>query len=240
MSVKGLKHPIRLFWDIDGTLLLTHGAAAIPFTRAVSDYAGKIIEIDRKKLSGHTDYEIVKILLNSIGIEASFKQIKKILKAYTNELPTSLEGSSTGVIGNIKEIFTRLKITQSFELAIGTGNFYTGAKIKLNYVGLLDFFEDKYIFCATENNWSRDLVIMEAKESLAKNQVGIVIGDSPKDIISAKNAGLTVIAVSTGNHTSAELLDFNPNCLLDKDWTYEDLLDKIHEIVKCQASIVKL
>jgi phosphoglycolate phosphatase-like HAD superfamily hydrolase len=232
MPKAALKHPIRLFWDIDGTLLRTHGAAATPFAKAVSEYAGKVIEIDRKKLSGYTDYEIVQILLNSEDIEASFSEITQILNAYANNLPTSLKGSSTSIVGNTKEILTKIKSVQNFELAIGTGNFYTGAKIKLSHVGLLNFFEDKYIFCATESKWSRNLIIEGAKQSLARNQVGIIIGDSPKDIISAQNAGLAVIAVATGSHSFAELLDFNPDCLLDKDWTHKDLLNKIHEILE--------
>lgn len=231
MPIAALEHPIRLFWDIDGTLLLTHGAAARPFAKAVSEYAGKVIEIDRKKLSGYTDYEIVQVLLNSVDIEVSFSEITQILDAYTNELLTNLKGSSTSAVGNIKEILTKIKSVQNFELAIGTGNLYTGAKIKLSHVGLWDFFENKYIFCATESRWNRDLVIKGAKQSLARNQVGIIIGDSPKDIISAHNAGLAVIAVATGSHSSAELLDFNPDCLLDKDWNYEELLNKINEIV---------
>ena len=231
MPIESLEHPIRLFWDIDGTLLLTHGAAAIPFTKAVSEYAGKVIEIDRKKLSGYTDYEIVQVLLNSVDIEVRFSDITQILDAYTNELLTSLKGSSTSVVGSIKDILTKIKGANNFELAIGTGNLYAGAKIKLSYVGLWDFFEDKHIFCATESRWNRDLVIKGAKQSLARNQVGIIIGDSPKDIISAHNAGLAVIAVATGSHSYAELLNFNPDCLLDKDWTYEELLNKIEEIL---------
>jgi phosphoglycolate phosphatase-like HAD superfamily hydrolase len=232
MPIAAPEHPIRLFWDIDGTLLLTHGAAAQPFAKAVSEYAGKVIEIDRKKLSGYTDYEIVQVLLNSVDIEVSFSEITQILDTYTNELLTNLKGSSTSAIGNIKEILTKIKGARNFELAIGTGNLFKGAKIKLSYVGLWDLFEDKYIFCASESRWNRDLVIKGAKQSLARNQVGIIIGDSPKDIISAHNAGLAVIAVATGSHSSSELLDFNPDCLLEKDWTYEELLNKINEIVK--------
>jgi phosphoglycolate phosphatase-like HAD superfamily hydrolase len=232
MPIKSLESPVRLFWDIDGTLLLTNGAAAIPFAKAVSEYAGKVIEIDRKKLSGYTDYEIVKFLLNSVDIDVTFSKITQILGVYSKELPASLKGSSTGVLGNIKEILSKIKSTQNFELAVGTGNFYEGAKIKLSHVGLLDFFEDKYIFCATETSWSRDLVIKRAEQSLTRNQIGIVIGDSPKDIISAQNAGLPVIAVATGSHSSVELLEFNPDCLLDKNWTYEELLNKVNEIVE--------
>ena len=31
---------VKLFWDIDGTLLRTNGAAALPFAKAVSEFAG--------------------------------------------------------------------------------------------------------------------------------------------------------------------------------------------------------
>jgi phosphoglycolate phosphatase-like HAD superfamily hydrolase len=232
MPIKPLDSPVRLFWDIDGTLLLTHGAAAIPFAKAVSKYAGKVIEIDRKKMSGYTDYEIVKVLLNSVAIEVSFSEITQILSVYTKELPASLQGSSTGAVGNIKEIMTKIKNTQKFELAIGTGNIYAGAKIKLSHVGLWDFFEEKHVFCATEDRWSRDLVIKGAKQSLIRNQVGIVIGDSPKDIVSAKKAGLAVISVATGSHSLVELSELNPDCLLNREWTYEDLINSINKILE--------
>ena len=62
---------VKLFWDIDGTLLKTNGAAALPFAKAVSEYASVEVIIDRKKLSGFTDYEIAISLLGSIGITSS-------------------------------------------------------------------------------------------------------------------------------------------------------------------------
>ena len=58
---------IKIFWDIDGTLLQTHGAAALPFANAVSKFAGQEVKIERKKLSGFTDYEIAQYLLKSIN-----------------------------------------------------------------------------------------------------------------------------------------------------------------------------
>ena len=57
----------KIFWDIDGTLLQTHGAAAVPFANAVSKFAGYEVQIERKKLSGFTDYEIAQYLLKSIN-----------------------------------------------------------------------------------------------------------------------------------------------------------------------------
>ena len=68
----------KLIWDIDGTLLRTNGAAAIPFSKAVSDFAGLNVEINRKYLSGFTDYEIAMHLLNSHNISFEMSNITQI------------------------------------------------------------------------------------------------------------------------------------------------------------------
>ena len=69
----------KLIWDIDGTLLKTNGAAAIPFAKAVSDFAGVNVKIDRKNLSGFTDYEIAMHLLSSRNISFEMRDISEIL-----------------------------------------------------------------------------------------------------------------------------------------------------------------
>lgn len=221
---------IKIFWDIDGTLLQTHGAAAVPFANAVSRFAGREVQIERKKLSGLTDYEIAQYLLKSINIETSFNAITQILIEYSHLLPSSLRDSKTQEIGEIKKTLIILHESSNIELAIGTGNCLNGALIKLRHVDLLQYFDKNNLFCSTEKNWNRHLVIESAKTSLTEDQVGIVIGDSPRDVLSAKNSNLFVMAAATGAHSSMELLDMNPDYLLENNWTSADLfkgLDKI-------------
>jgi hypothetical protein len=221
---------VKLFWDIDGTLLRTNGAAALPFAKAVSEYAGVEVIIDRKKLSGFTDYEIAISLLGSIGITTSLKDITLILKSYAEKLPAALDNGEVKKIGHVEKVLeTVLKIPE-IELAIGTGNFLAGAKIKLNYVGLMNYFNNNNLFCSSENYWSRDLIINNAKNSLTTNQVGIVIGDSPKDILSAKASGLKNIAVTTGSHSHTELSEYKPDLILREDWQVEDLIKGINSL----------
>jgi len=224
---------VKLFWDIDGTLLRTNGAAALPFAKAVSEYAGVEVIIDRKKLSGFTDYEIAISLLGSIGITTSLKDITLILKSYAEKLPAALDNGEVKKIGHVEKVLeTVLKIPE-IELAIGTGNFLAGAKIKLNHVGLMNYFNNNNLFCSSENYWSRDLIINNAKNSLTTNQVGIVIGDSPKDILSAKASGLKNIAVTTGSHSHTELSEYKPDLILREEWQVEDLIIGINSL--CQS-----
>jgi phosphoglycolate phosphatase-like HAD superfamily hydrolase len=223
---------VKLFWDIDGTLLRTNGAAALPFAEAVSEYAGVEVIIDRKKLSGFTDYEIAISLLGSVGITANLKDITLILQNYAEKLPAALNSGVVKKIGNIERVLEILLKIPKIELAVGTGNFLPGAKIKLNHVGLMNYFNDDNFFCASESYWSRDLIISNAKNSLTSDQVGIVIGDSPRDIKSAKHVGLNVIAVPTGSHLSDELSLFNPDLILENSWEIDYFINQINRLVK--------
>ena len=233
---KTLSNPsLKIFWDIDGTLLNTNGAAAIPFAAAVSRFAQQDVRIERKKLSGFTDYEIAQYLLESKGTKASFREITQILMDYSSHLPNFLQGSDAKIIGCVKESLTILSKLPNIELAIGTGNFLQGAKIKLEYVRLLQYFDQDNLFCSTENHWSRDLVISNAKKSLRKDQIGIVIGDSARDILSARNSDLIVIAVATGSHSSSELLELSPDYILESNWNHHELFNAIENILKIES-----
>lgn len=221
---------VKLFWDIDGTLLRTNGAAAIPFAKAVSEFAGVNVVIDRKKLSGYTDYEIVVSLLDSAGVTTEIKNINNILDNYVKNLPKALENGVVEKIANIKQILEILLNNSSIELAIGTGNCLPGAEIKLNHVDLLSYFSKESLFCASENQKSRDSILYKAKNSLMPNQVGIVIGDSPRDILSAKASGLKVISVTSGGHSRHELAQYKPDLILYPDWNIKDLTTGIKKI----------
>jgi phosphoglycolate phosphatase-like HAD superfamily hydrolase len=121
-------------------------------------------------------------------------------------------------------------IIPEIEIAGGTGNFLPGAIIKLNHVGLLNYFHYENLFCASEKYWSRDLIINKAKNSIKSDQIGIVIGDSPKDIISAKASGLKSIAVTTGSHSHSELDEFKPDWILRNRYHIEDLIFGINTL----------
>jgi len=223
---------VKLFWDIDGTLLRTNGAAALPFAKAVSEYAGVEVVIDRKKLSGFTDYEIALSLLSSIGITTSLGNITLILENYARKLPISLNQGVVEKIGQIEKVLKSILEIPEIEPAVGTGNFLPGAKIKLDHVGLMNYFDDNNLFCASENSWSRDLIINDARNSLSADQIGVVIGDSPKDILSAKASGLISIAVATGAHSSVELAKYVPSLILNDDWQVNDLIDGINNLIQ--------
>ena len=220
----------KLFWDIDGTLLRTNGAAAKPFAFAASELIGKEVIIDRKQMSGLTDYEIAKKLIESSNRKKDLKKISRMLEVYCELLPESLKVGSVEKVGKISETLEMLSEINTIQISIGTGNCLSGLNVKLSHVKLLKFFDLDDAYYATEVNWSRELIMEQAFKSLDLNQVGIVIGDSPRDIEVAKKSNLKVIAVTSGAHTKNELMVHGPNAILDSDWGLAELLNILNTI----------
>ena len=220
----------KLFWDIDGTLLRTNGAAAKPFAFAASELIGKEITIDRKQMSGLTDYEIAKKLLESSNKKIDLKKISRMLDVYCELLPQSLKVGNVEEVGKINETLEMLSGIKTIKISIGTGNCLSGLNVKLSHVELLHFFDLDDIFYASEINWSRELIMEQAFKSLDLDQVGIVIGDSPRDIEVAKKSKLKVVAVTSGAHTKNELMAHGPDAILDSGWGLKELLNVLNDI----------
>jgi ribonucleotide monophosphatase NagD (HAD superfamily) len=87
------------------------------------------------------------------------------------------------------------------------------------------------IYCSTEENWNRKLIIGKAKKSLKVNQIGLIIGDSPRDIEVAKYLDMKVIGVASGSHTMAELAEYEPNLVLNYDWNFDMIVKAIYQVI---------
>ncbi len=221
---------VRIFWDIDGTLIRTNGAAAIPLKNAIMNYLGTSIELDRKKLSGFTDYEIVQSIFKNLNEEIEISEIDKILAEYSSKLAINLEVGKAEQINEISEVLLELENSDEYENAIATGNCYLGAIAKLTHIDLIKYFKPEFLFHATPLNSSRDQIIATAKKSLGNNQLGIVVGDSPKDIASAKKNNLRVLAVATGMHSEEELRKIQKFNVVKENWQKNELLDALYKI----------
>ena len=220
----------KLFWDIDGTLLRTNGAAAEPYAFAASKLIGKEIIIDRKQMSGLTDYEIAKKLFESANKKINLNEISRMLDVYCELLPQSLKVGNVEKVGKISEILEMISGINTIQISIGTGNCLSGLNIKLSHVGLLKFFDLGDAYYASEINWSRELIMKQAFRSLDLDQVGVVIGDSPRDIEVAKKSNLKVVAVTSGAHTKNELIVHGPDAILDGNWGLNELLNVLNDI----------
>jgi phosphoglycolate phosphatase len=221
---------IRIFWDIDGTLIRTNGAAAVPFKNAIMNYLGSSVDLDRKKLSGFTDYEIIQSIFKDLNKQIEISEIDKILAEYSSKLSIYLDLGKATQINEISDVLLELENSDKYENAIATGNCYLGAIAKLTHVELIQFFKPQVLFHASPKNPSRDQIIASAKMSLGDNQLGIIVGDSPKDIDSGQKNNLKVLAVATGMHSEEELRKIQKFNVVHEGWQKKELLEAIYKI----------
>lgn len=212
---------INLIWDIDGTLLNTRGLGATPFCQAFTEYTGKSAVIDKKKLSGFTDFEIALSLMRDAGIKEDIELAEKILLLFSVQLEKTLLKNPPEVLGDVMETLKFTNRSSQFVNSIGTGNCRNGAIIKLKSAGIYEYFQKSNFHVATTELWNRDAIIESASKS-GTYSLSLVIGDSPRDISAAHNSNMPVLAIPTGQHSFEELSNLNPELILERNWSLSE------------------
>lgn len=222
-----------LFWDIDGTLLTTGRAGMIAWDQAVNEVTGR--EFDLKtaiRTSGYTDYQIAVKTLDFLGLPADPDVVERLVRRYEELLPSALPKREGRVLANVREILEHLGQTRpDVRSLLLTGNTRGGARAKLTYYGLWDFFPDGAFSQDTGARAgiaTRALDLARASGAAADASV-YVIGDTPHDIECAKAIDARTVAVATGGYTLAELLPLQPwyACeTLPPPEAFEELIDR--------------
>ena len=214
---------IALLWDIDGTLLNTRGVAAVQLVESFREITGKEISISSGQYSGFTDYEIVLDLLQKSELAPEIETAEEILIHYGSRLLTQLRDNPPQLLADIQKVFEETAKLTHIEHFIGTGNSSLGANSKITASGLSGYFDQNSYFISASTRVSRDSVIQSAAQSIKIPT--LLIGDSDRDILSAQKNNLSVLAVATGHHKFEELKKFNPDYLLDNNWSADDFLE---------------
>ena len=216
---------VAILWDIDGTLLDTQGVAARQLERSYMEVTGLPCSILLGQYSGFTDFEIVLDLLKHSGTSPKFAKVEEILLHYGLALSDKLLQNPPKLLADIKSIFYELANLGYVQNFIATGNSMLGAQAKIRSTNLHIYFPFKSYFVSSPSNVSRDSVIATAVESI--NIPKIVVGDSKRDILSAKSNQLKVLAVATGHHSFKQLEELKPDYLLNSNWKSHEFISVI-------------
>lgn len=214
-----------LLWDIDGTLMTSTqpGAYKKYFAPSLEKVFGSSGNLDGITVSGMTDFQIAFEALQNAGftIEQIREKIPVMLEVFPAEMRRILDGEESHVLlGGVKELLAATKANLRYINGLLTGNLTPAAKIKLEKVGLEDEF-DFEISAFGELSHSRNDLPFEAIEKARKKfnydftpSQFIILGDTPNDILCARNCGAKVISVATGRgQTMENLRKFNPDYL---------------------------
>jgi phosphoglycolate phosphatase len=202
-----------LFWDIDGTLLLTGRAGMIAWEQAVRELTGRDFDLASIRTAGLTDYRIAVATFESLGLDPAADIVNRLVKRYEELLPSAMPRRQGRVLDNVREILEYLRERRpDVRSYLLTGNTRAGAKAKLTYYNLSHFFPDGAF---AEDIGDRAGIACRALDMAKK--VGpvadggvFVIGDTPHDIECAKAIDARTIAVATGGYSIEELEAHQP------------------------------
>jgi phosphoglycolate phosphatase-like HAD superfamily hydrolase len=224
-----------LLWDIDGTLIRSarmggYKEYTIPVLEEIFGTAGRLEDM---QVSGMTDLQIVIEALSETGIghDEILTQAEVLVSRLTEEA-RKITGNGTKffeVIPGVRQTLETLATHPRYKSALLTGNIKPMAELKMELVGLDQFFTLPGAFGEESHN-RRDLPARAAQRIRAHLQLDlapeqfIVIGDTPNDIDCARHFGARAVAVGTGRMFSAEeILACKPDALLP-DLTDIDLV----------------
>lgn len=198
-----MTRPTVLLFDIDGTLITTGGGARRALETGVAAYLGLTEFAAEFSFGGMTDRGIMRGALEQAGAEASEDRIDEVMVSYLERLPEVLAAS--GVYRAHEGVHAMLDAVSAAEhcaVGLGTGNVETGARLKLETVGLNPYFSFGGFGCDAE---PRDELILAGAQRgaealdlpLAECRV-VIIGDTVRDVDAAHANGFECVAVSTG------------------------------------------
>lgn len=215
-----------LLWDIDGTLIRSarpggYKEYTIPVLEEIFGTAGRLADM---RVSGMTDLQIIFEALSDAGIsQEEILARAEVLVARLTEEARRVTGNGVKffeLLPGVRETLEALAGHPRYESALLTGNIKPMAELKMELVGLDQFFTLPGAFGEESHN-RRDLPARAAERirkhlqmDLAPEQF-IVIGDTPNDIDCARHFGARAVAVGTGRiYLRDEVLQHNPDKFL--------------------------
>ncbi len=208
----------RLVWlfDVDGTLMLTQGAAHEAFVRAVRTEMGIDDRLEDIVFAGRTEPLIVGDILRKHGRTFTDGDLDRFFDSVIRHMRDVFHPGRGGLLAGVPEVLDAIEREPAWRKALLTGNMTRMAEIKLERFGIFD----RFAFGAYgEEAANRDELAILAVER-ARERFGVsaercvVVGDTENDVACARAAGARVVAVATGSRTRAELAEHGPDLLL--------------------------
>jgi len=193
-----------LFWDIDGTLLLTNRAGVFALEDAAQEVTGTKPDLATMRTAGMTDAEIGRDIVGEEHLAA-------FLRAYERLLPERLGWREGRVLPNVRENLEALAQRDDVVNMLLTGNVAGGAEAKLRHYGLWQYFGAGGAYSVEGDD--RPAIARRARELAAEHGGEVppgermfVIGDTPHDVHCGEAIGARTVAVATGPGYDLEAL----------------------------------
>lgn len=224
---------VLLLFDIDGTLLHTHGVGVDVMKRVGTRMFGDHYSMDGVIFSGNLDPLIYAEAAHHNQVPDHHLHHDQFRDTYVAELATALEaeqkhGRGATLLPGVKPLIDLLDQRQrevgDVMLGLLTGNYTSAVPLKLRAAGLNpDVFHITAFGDEAPNRPGLTALAMNKYQShtgkSAHGERVIIIGDTPRDVDCAKAHQCTAVAVATGKYTAEQLRQAGADLVL------ENLLD---------------
>lgn len=231
-----------LLWDIDGTLIRSARTGAfkdytIPMLEKVFGTAGRLAAM---QVSGMTDLQIVAEALRDEGFthQDVNQRIDQLREHYMEEMKRATGNGEEffELLPGVRETLEAIASQPRYRSALLTGNIEPAAYLKMELMGLSEFFDLPGAFGDESHNRNDlpELAAARIRQHLAADlepHQFIVIGDTPNDIACAKHFGARSLAVGTGRlYSSRDLLACDPDAFIPNLADPDQVLMVLHEL----------
>ena len=232
-TLRTVRSETVVLWDIDGTLLHSHGFGVRAFVHAVERATGQRWVPERLDFGGRTDRDIAGRILAAMGIPDP-APVAEVLDALTDvytELAPDL-AAAVEVLPGVAESLTTLAGRGALQTLV-TGNVRPAAVTKVTAAGLAHHLQiDLGGYGSDIHDVRADLVHLALDRVAATGQPVDrarvwVIGDTPRDLECARASGVRCALVANGTYGFDELLDAGADLVLPDLVDPTPLLDAI-------------
>ena len=208
---------LLVLWDVDGTLVDTAGHGRDAFEAAFHEVVGRPLEA-QIDYAGRTDHEIAMAMLE--GVEDADGHLPRLLERLVPALEERMERmrEEGGAYPGVPEVLEALARRDDVAQSLLTGNLEANAAVKVGAFGLERHFDFELGAYGSDPHERRSDLVAIARErteaKLGERVEPVLVGDTPRDVQAAREAGVRVVAVATGFAEEAVLRESQPDVLL--------------------------
>lgn len=191
-----------LLFDLDGTLTSGGGGGARALAKSLHTRPAATEELRKMRLDGMTDRGIARILLTAENKPVGEHDIDEVLEKYLEALSLEVRERPYVPLPGVSQLLQNLQ--NKALLALCTGNIEKGAQLKLTSAGLWGFWKCGGYGSDAEPRAEIVKTAWRRVQELGATDA-LVIGDTPRDIMAAHDAGLPACGVATGRYSVHDL-----------------------------------
>lgn len=223
-----------ILFDIDGTLIRSHGGGRAALQAALEEIFGTAGPIEDYRMGGKTDVRIITDLLTAAGLKTAdftpkLTAVYELMVSKAGDIfPEKKMSQCLGVF----ELLAALNQRDDVVLGLLTGNNHLTAPLKLLAADIdpRQFRVAAYGSDSADRNALPAIAWQRAKELTGHDFDGkntVIIGDTPADILCARAGQATAVALASGWHAASTLAQYRPDYLFDNLANTDEILSAL-------------